>query len=532
MSWLFIVMKRVVFSKGENEMDCRSLLSPSIRRRLLLIEILHERKEGVSTTELLQQLSCTLPILLNDIRTINDHQTIVSVRKNEGLYQLEKGEDIGLSHIYAGVIQNAAEFQVLEALLYEEHQTLADMAKGLYLSVPNTQRIVEKIRRTLRPVHIFLKHRPLRLEGNEAMVRHLFYRYFTEKNYQVTVELPQISPAYQEIISKYINSFIEKNDFAKVYVLYQRMMYNFFISAWRLKNGHPMPAELLTSEALRLPGEGVADNCGFLIKDRFGFTFDENVAKDLLWLNYSNALIFSTRHRIQALAESENYRRCFRKYELLVDRYMDLFPIPWNRQTRWELVGVLQNASYLYPMHSDHLDILFRGKLRFVRDLWQKHPVVVDRLYRLVTEFYREEGEEWGEDFIQAILYWLITTVPNSLALLEQQEVGLRILLVSVCSPTEEKFLANQIRDKVIGNFTLHQLENYQTQLHKEVRKYDLVISTGTVTIKDSETPLLNIDAFLSWQDVDRIQQKVNQLRDQKTANAAVPEPPKILSLK
>ena len=62
-------------------MDFRSILGTSNKRRLLLLEQLYHRRDGLSSDQLLSTLNCSLPILLNDIDLINGEHPSFQVVK-------------------------------------------------------------------------------------------------------------------------------------------------------------------------------------------------------------------------------------------------------------------------------------------------------------------------------------------------------------------------------------------------------------------------------------------------------------------
>lgn len=55
-------------------MDFREILGTSSLRRLRLVELLYASQVGLPSDQLLEELDCSLPILLKDIKLINDEQ--------------------------------------------------------------------------------------------------------------------------------------------------------------------------------------------------------------------------------------------------------------------------------------------------------------------------------------------------------------------------------------------------------------------------------------------------------------------------
>lgn len=162
-------------------MDFREILGTSSLRRLRLVELLYASQVGLPSDQLLEELDCSLPILLKDIKLINDEQDNFNIEKYKGLYQLVIKPHVSINRLYSEVVQQSPEFQIIEELLYEKYPSIGDLANKLFLSSSNAQRYLKKIEGTLKKIGIQLDYRPLRLEGNESVIRHFFYRYFLEK---------------------------------------------------------------------------------------------------------------------------------------------------------------------------------------------------------------------------------------------------------------------------------------------------------------------------------------------------------------
>ena len=130
-------------------MDFRSILGTSDTRRLELVEKLYYRRDGLSSDELLSELNCSLPILLNDIDLINEQHSYYLINKVKGLYRLEIDPKVNLGNIYADTLNRSSEFQIIEELLYERCDSITSLSKKLYLSTSNTQRALKKIEKAL-----------------------------------------------------------------------------------------------------------------------------------------------------------------------------------------------------------------------------------------------------------------------------------------------------------------------------------------------------------------------------------------------
>lgn len=160
-------------------MDFRQVLGTSNRRRLELIELLYYNRQGVSSDAILNELDCSLPILLNDISLINDLQDDFIVEKSKGLHRVKLKEGISIGKLYAEALTHSLEFKILEHLLYESSDNIEGLSKHLYLSSSNTQRYLKKNRERFKTSRYSTMLSPLAYCGerkcDSAFLLPLFY---------------------------------------------------------------------------------------------------------------------------------------------------------------------------------------------------------------------------------------------------------------------------------------------------------------------------------------------------------------------
>lgn len=211
-------------------MNFRDILGVSNLRHLRLIELLYACRTGLSSDQLLEELECSLSVLLKDVKLINSQQDAFRVQKYKGLYQLKIKSHISINRLYADTIQQSPEFQIIEELLYEECENIIDLSKKLYLSPSKTQRNLKKIEGVLSETGITLQYRPLRLEGNESVIRHMYYRYFIEKSDRLGSLYRELKEFQIKAITELVNQFIQVNKLEDNYISRKRLGYNMYIS--------------------------------------------------------------------------------------------------------------------------------------------------------------------------------------------------------------------------------------------------------------------------------------------------------------
>ncbi|MGO3780864.1 MAG: helix-turn-helix domain-containing protein, partial [Enterococcus viikkiensis] len=288
-------------------MDFREVLGTSSLRRLRFVELLYASQVGLPSDQLLEELECSLPILLKDVKLINDEQDAFHIEKFKGLYQIQVKPHVSINRLYAEVLQQAPEFQIIEELLYEKCSSISDLAEKLYLSASNTQRYLKKIENALKKVGIKLDYRPLRIEGKESVVRHFYYRYFIEKSDSLETLFDELKEYQIRAISDLVNQFIQVNHLENRHIFRKRVSYNIFISLWRIKNGRFYPQNELISP-LSMPDKETVDSFERMALEVFRVRLTNEQVKDCLWLSYADMLVFSEDQWKSAMKQSRTYR--------------------------------------------------------------------------------------------------------------------------------------------------------------------------------------------------------------------------------
>lgn len=118
---------------------------------------------------------------------------------------------------------------------------------------------------------------------------------------------------------------------------------------------------------------------------------------------------------------------------------------------------------------------------------------------KIAETFVKRNRIYQENDFAWNYTYLLITMVPQSLNLLANADHPLKILLLSELSPTEETFLAEQIEERVYGNFKIHFVEERSRDTRittHELKKYDALITSSSVEEVPYDYPTVIIDPF------------------------------------
>jgi DNA-binding Lrp family transcriptional regulator len=445
---------------------------------------------------------------------INDDQDDFHIEKFKGLYQIQVKPHVSINRLYADVLQQSPEFQIIEELLYEKCSSISDLADKLYLSASNTQRYLKKIETALKKAGIKLDYRPLRIEGKESCIRHFYYRYFLEKSDRLESLFVDLKGHQIKAITDLVDQFIQVNHLENRHIFRKRLSYNIYISLWRIKNGRHYPKCDLISP-LSLPDVETLEAFERMAVEVFRIRLTDEDIKDCLWLSYADMLIFSEDQWKSAMKQSRTYRDLYQKHFELVEEFNNLIGRSLDELERSELAIVLVNDQRMYSTKGKYIDILYRQRGIFLEKMMETHYQAVKKVLRIAEAFVKKYRIYQENDFVWNYAYLLITMVPQSLNLLATNDHVLKILLLSELSPTEESFLAEQIEERIYGNFKIHFVEERARDARidrHELLKYDALITSSSVEEVPYDYPTVIIDPFLTSQNIVQLQQLISDL--------------------
>ncbi|MGM0216554.1 helix-turn-helix domain-containing protein [Enterococcus sp. AZ109] len=497
-------------------MNFRDILGMSNKRRMRLIEKLYFNQDGMPSDQLMSELECSLPILLEDVRWVNDQYHYFHIEKYKGLYRMSVQDRVSIGTLYADILIQSPEFQIIEQLLYEECDNITNLADRVYLSVSNTQRYLKKVKVALDEAGMQLCYRPLRIEGKESVIRHFYYRYFIEKQNAFENILPMLKDDQFNSIEQFVIEFIEKNGLYRKYIFQKRLIYTIYISLWRKKNGHDYPKNELRKGGFILPDTEYYEGLNKTTQDLFHIQLSDEVVRDCMWPIYADAVIFSIKHRNMALSDNPRYQIMYQRHFELVEEFNKLTGGKLDQRALIDVTTVLVNDFYLYNRKGAFVSILRRSRDTFLAMASVMYKKPIKRVSEIVQRFVNKYNMYQEDDCVKNYVYLLLTAEGGStLRMLVEHDQTVRLLLLSDLTPTEEDFLAEDISRRVLGNFKIFCFEhvvNRKNGMYEEMLNYDGLITTGSVEGLPEDFPVIVMGPYVTQQTLISIQNLVNDL--------------------
>ncbi|EOI00037.1 hypothetical protein UAW_00299 [Enterococcus haemoperoxidus ATCC BAA-382] len=159
------------------------LLSPSMHRRVLLLNLLNGPKSWVTSDYLAESINCSKKTIMLDCQYIedrwSDYLTIETSRKH-GI-RLITSPHRSIHEIYIEIMQESNAFSLLESIFFDPMQPASFWEKNLFLSNSSLYRLSNIISSALKDRNIQMSRSPYFVHGkDERQIRYFFTCYFIE----------------------------------------------------------------------------------------------------------------------------------------------------------------------------------------------------------------------------------------------------------------------------------------------------------------------------------------------------------------
>ncbi len=501
-------------------MNLRRLLKRDSQRQLQLIETLYYSEHARSSEELAHIIQCTPPALLNDIRAINLQSDYYKIIRENSLYRLEQKDNATIDVFFSNLLNRSTAFKLLEAILFEECSSLAELSQKLFCSLTTAQTVMKDLQEALSCWKLTILRRPFRLTGNETAIRHLFFLYFSEK--KVARENTRFSSKFFQLGDAVVLSMIEKNHLSVSLAQYQRLSLCFFISLVRISKGHRVTSRTLNSTSLVPPSQRATTPFSTFLRKELGLLYSEDVMKDSFWLLYSDMFLLGEEQKRQVLKTNYSIAYHYETHYELTEKLSLMLKTPLSPQQKDLLTTTLINQHLFHAKTKEIIGVLRDRKQDCLRLLENFHAHCVHQLRNLVIEFTEEYQLFGSPEFVDNYVYQIIATIPSCLNDMKQSEKNVSLLIVSTDSKMQESLLIELLRFSLRGNYTIQQIN--VKQLHNKsylevFEEHDIVISTSTFDVPNCRTPIIAVELCPSIQSLSKIQQLVDQTNKQNNRN-------------
>ena len=495
-------------------MKLRGLMKKETIRRLRIVEELYFAHDYLTSEQLLDKVTCTLPVLISDVRFLNGEELPFQISKNKGLYSIDFDDSATIDSVYAHILRSNLEFQTIESAFFEENQRIDIAAKRLNCSFSNMQRYLKAINATLSDGDIALLYRPIRLDGDELTTRRFYYLFFKES--RVPFSNYRFSNRLVNAVDQLIRQIMSENKITNTMNSHFQLVHSFLIALHRLKNGHFIRG-LSSNSGLTIPQVERLSRLGRFIRQEVEIELTDAILRECLWPLFSHHLILTRQQQATAHKIDNKLADFYDLHMFLLQKLNALLDTPLSHAEMAETTRLLGNELFCYYPNDCPIEILQETERMLLTLIDKKYSRELSKLRRIVNEFLAPIGRE-----MMAPLYLscFITMIDNIFQRLVAADKPLKVLLLSDTSTTHERFWQSIFPVYIKGSVNYEYFETpfiLQEQLTSLTKKYDLIITNVTMTGLESACPLIAINAYPTAKDLERIQQFVNQFESLST---------------
>ncbi|MBO1304619.1 helix-turn-helix domain-containing protein [Enterococcus sp. 669A] len=488
-------------------MDLRQLTKQETLRRLRLVEALYYSENALTNEQLMDVGNCSLPVLLKDIKELNEKKLPITILKFKSLYFLKFESSTTIDSVYSYILSTSIEYRLIEQLFFQRQEKIAKLADHFGCSLANVQRNLKFIENTLPVWNIHLRYRPLRIEGDEVMIRYFYYLFFKERRFPL--QDYGFSEKLVELIDRYIRAFLSENQVGNSMHTHFYLMHSFLICLHRRKLNYCLDEPLPHDHFFRLPEKAEHSDLvnQLLLECRLNYSPD--LIMEALWPLFSDNLVLTCKQQFHQ--RTTNYKLAD-FYDLHTQLMKSINLALGNTLTDTEIQEGLRhlgNDVLVYYPNEEGITILAKPQKYALKLLKKSYSRAINRLSRIIHTFLKTNYLLYSEEQIELYLSSLIISIDGLLERLTEMEQPIRVLLISDASANQERFWRSMLTSLVHAplHFSFFSFPYInQRDLNQTTKKYDLIITDVTMLELDSSCPVIAVNSYPTPQDVAAIQ--------------------------
>ena len=155
------------------------LLSKKTTHYLFIINRLYI--EDISIELFMAVMKFSRSTIQTTIDSLNSILTPSQVIYHNDYYSLKIPANDSFDHCIAKILTESFELTLLEKIFFEEKHSYLTLSEQLYTSESTIRRTIATLNQSLEPFDVQIKTRPIRIVGNERLIRVIYFRLFIEK---------------------------------------------------------------------------------------------------------------------------------------------------------------------------------------------------------------------------------------------------------------------------------------------------------------------------------------------------------------
>lgn len=485
-------------------MNLKKILTYREQRQIELVEALYYSGQSLDSEQLATDFHATSENLVKYATMINEDASTLTIEKRKSSYLLQSHQTFGIDQFYADLMENTLEMQVLEFLLAETMASGRLAAKKMNMSASKMGRLLKRFRTFFAPYQIKIMTQPLRMEGNEPLIRYLFTLFYKEKR-RKDYGLEKDS-SLEKTLRRLIEDFFNQNQLERTYYLEELLYLSCRVAITREENGHFLPSN--PREAFfKPPKEAIQISLQRLLTVK-QIHLD---LPDLLWLIAQDYFLLSEAHLNFALAHNPYVAEIYQLSQLYLIEFQNYFDLALSEPLKKRLLYEFCNENFIYHRTSDYLSILGNPRKAFVKQFEKKHPKQIRQLQDFITKYGEKYEINITDDHLHHQMFLILTLIPDFVTRVSPK---ISTLILSDLAPTHGQFLCTFFSERLAGNLSFELVQTTysgKNEIYHQLSDYDLIITTFAPLENFGVLPIQTVSPNPSEPEIAKIQTWINE---------------------
>ncbi|MGX7265263.1 helix-turn-helix domain-containing protein [Enterococcus crotali] len=474
------------------------LLSPSMHRRVLLLNLLNGPNSWITSDYLAESIDCSKKTIMLDCQYIedrwSDYLTIETSRKHG--VRLIASPHRSIHEIYIEIIQESNAFSLLESIFFEPKQPAHFWEKKLFLSNSSLYRLSNLISSALKDRNIQMSRSPYFVHGkDERQIRYFFTCYFIEvygiREWPFHLDRDKIFRLSNKINRKFE---LELNDSQIVH-----LAYSIAVTIIRERQGFliqnrkdPINSFVKTTIDVRkyqADVEEIAEPLNVVLPDNWY----EDFCYSIFWWDFGWD---NEQEKVNVIHQAEN----------LVMTIKKALSISISEQSRISIVRLIE---YIYAKHK-----MFPYKKFMVYDRYLYSSRAIKQNFIVFTAVVKKAlgvlevkmNFPWKTMYLDGILHEMAIRWQDLSKLMDVMRHQLSVLVLSDLGKEHAQLLSSILKENFKNKVNLSVQENhfYNQSMKSYDQEYDLYVSNYAVESVDENINMIveDIPSFKNLTDL------------------------------
>ncbi|OTN89592.1 hypothetical protein A5819_002090 [Enterococcus sp. 7E2_DIV0204] len=482
------------------------LLSPSMHRRVLLLNLLNGPNSWITSDYLAESIDCSKKTIMLDCQYIEDrwpdYLTIETSRKH-GI-RLIASPHRSIYDIYIEIIQESNAFSLLESIFFEPMRPAVYWEKKLFLSNSSLYRLSNIISSALKDRNIQMSRSPYFVHGkDERQIRYFFTCYFIEvygiREWPFHLDRTKVFTLSNKINQKFA---LELNDSQIVH-----LAYSIAVTIIRERQGFliqdrkdPINSFVKTTIDVRkyqADVEEIAEPLNVVLPDNWY----EDFCYSIFWWDFGWD---NEQEKVNVIYQAEN----------LVKTIKEALSISISEQSN---ISIIRLIEYLYAKHKMFpykKFIVYDRYLYSSRAIKQNFIVFTAVVTKALGVLEAKMKFPWQSMYLDGILHEMAIRWQDLSKLTDEMRRQLSVLVLSDLGKEHAQFLSSVLKENFRNKVNLSVQENhfYDQLVNNVDQQYDLYVSNYALETIDEKINMI-VEDIPSFKNITDLRKYIDKRR-------------------